>query len=95
MTKVSASILNVDKENAVHTFYDLETTKIDFFHIDVMDGKFVEKKTFDHRLVDYCRNLTGLLLDVHLMVKNPEKVIDKYLQAGADIITVHFEAFKD
>ena len=62
MTKVSASILNVDKDNAVHTFYDLETAKIDFFHIDVMDGKFVENNNIEvYRLmgVEFFRDYIG------------------------------------
>lgn len=45
MVEISTSILNVDKENAMKTFYDLEVAKTDYYHIDVMDGKFVEKNT--------------------------------------------------
>ncbi len=96
--RVSPSILPIDyknKEVLEETIKQLDKAGANMIHFDVMDGKFVEKKTFDYRLVDYCRNLTSLLLDVHLMVNNPEKVVDKYLQAGADVITVHYEAFKD
>lgn len=96
--RVSPSILPIDyksEEVVAKTVEQLEKAGANFIHFDVMDGKFVEKKTFDYKLVDYVKNITSLLLDVHLMVKNPEKVIDKYLQAGADILTVHYEAFKD
>ena len=96
--RVSPSILPInykDKEVVKQSIIQLEKAGANMIHFDVMDGKFVEQKTFDHKLVDYARNLTSLLLDVHLMVKNPEKVVDKYLEAGADVITVHFEAFKD
>lgn len=97
MTKVSASILNVDKENAVHTFYDLETTKIDFFHIDVMDGKFVENNNVD-LMKDYAvtlSHISNLALDVHLMVENVEEIIDEFLVADPERITFHVEAIED
>lgn len=97
MTKVSASILNVDKENAVHTFYDLETTKIDFFHVDVMDGKFVENNNVD-LMKDYAvtlSHISNLALDVHLMVENVEEIIDEFLVADPERITFHVEAIED
>ena len=97
MTKVSASILNVDKDNAVHTFYDLETTKIDFFHIDVMDGKFVENNNVE-LMKDYAvtlSHITNLGLDVHLMVQNVEEMIDEFLVANPERITFHVEAIED
>ena len=97
MTKVSASILNVDKDNAVHTFYDLETTKIDFFHVDVMDGKFVENNNVD-LMKDYAvtlSHISNLGLDVHLMVENVEEMIDEFLVADPERITFHVEAIED
>ena len=97
MTKVSASVLNVDKENAVHTFYDLETSKIDFFHIDVMDGKFVENNNID-LMKDYAvtiSHISNLGLDVHLMVENVEEMIDEFLVSDPDRITFHVEAIDD
>ena len=97
MTKVSASILNVDKENAVHTFYDLETTKIDFFHIDVMDGKFVENNNI-YLMKDYAvtlSHISNLALDVHLMVENVEEIIDEFLVADPERIVFHVEALSD
>lgn len=97
MTKVSASVLNVDKDNAVHTFYDLETAKIDFFHIDVMDGKFVENNNID-LMRDYAvtlSHISNLGLDVHLMVENVEEMIDEFLVADPERITFHVEAIDD
>ena len=97
MTKVSASVLNVDKDNAVHTFYDLETAKIDFFHIDVMDGKFVENNNID-LMKDYAvtlSHISNLGLDVHLMVENVEEMIDEFLVADPERITFHVEAIED
>lgn len=96
--RVSPSILPIDykdKEVLSDAIKKLEKANANMIHFDIMDGKFVPNKSFDEKVVDYCRNLTSLLLDVHLMVNHPEKVVDKYLQAGADILTVHYEAFKD
>ena len=96
MIEVSASILNVDKENAVKTFYNLETGKINYFHIDVMDGKFVENNNTEI-MKDYALTLshiTNLGLDVHLMVENVEDFIEDYLILSPEIITFHIEASK-
>lgn len=96
MTEVSASILTVEKENAVRTFYNLETAKINYFHIDVMDGKFVERDTTE-LMKDYAltiSHISNLGLDVHLMVENVEEYIDEYLMLEPEILTFHIEATK-
>lgn len=96
MTEVSASILTVEKENAVRTFYNLETGKINYFHIDVMDGKFVERDTTEI-MKDYAltiSHISNLGLDVHLMVENVEEFIDEYSMLEPEIITFHIEATK-
>ena len=70
MVEVSASLLSLEKENAIKTLYNLEVAKIDYFHIDVMDGKFVEKNTTEI-MKDYAltiSHISNLGLDVHLMV---------------------------
>ncbi len=97
MTEISASVLNVDKEKATRTFYDLETAKINYFHIDVMDGKFVENNT-EEIMKDYAltiSHISNLGLDVHLMVENVEKFIDEYSMLEPEIITFHIEATKE
>ncbi len=94
-TRVSPSILCIDYNNNQvldAALADIEKAGANFVHLDVMDGKFVKNKTFDHKLVDYVKNKTTLMLDVHLMVANPEAVVDKYIEAGADILTFHYEA---
>lgn len=94
MIEISASVLNVDKEKATRTFYDLETAKINYFHIDVMDGKFVENNT-EEIMKDYAltiSHISNLGLDVHLMVENVEKFIDEYSMLEPEIITFHIEA---
>ena len=96
MTEIAASILTVEKENAVRTFYNLETGKINYFHIDVMDGKFVEKDTKE-MMKDYAltiSHISNLGLDVHLMVENVEEYIDEYTMLEPEIITFHIEATK-
>lgn len=67
----------------------------DFLHCDIMDGKFVENTTFDSRVVAKINNNTLIPLDVHLMTSEPLASLDDYLKAGANIVTVHYEAFKN
>jgi ribulose-phosphate 3-epimerase len=96
MAEISVSLLNVNKEKATRTFYDLETAKINYFHIDIMDGKFVEKNTVEI-MKDYAltiSHISNLGLDVHLMVENVEEFIDEYSMLEPEIITFHIEATK-
>ena len=98
LIKVSPSILAIDYNNdeiLKQALIDIEKAGASMVHIDVMDGVFVKNKTFDHTFVDKIKDMTNLMLDVHLMVANPEKVIDDYVNAGADILTIHYEACKD
>ena len=97
MTEVSGSILSVDKDNAISTFYDLETSKMNYFHIDVMDGKFVENNTID-LMKDYAltiSHISNVGLDVHFMVEDVEEQMEDYLMLEPKIITFHIEAIKD
>ena len=97
MADVSVSILSVDKENATHTFYNLETARPEYFHIDVMDGKFVEKNNLE-LMKDYATtisHISNIPLDVHLMVENVEEIMDEYMDLLPDRITFHVEAVKD
>ena len=67
----------------------------DMYHLDVMDGEFVKQKSLDYTYFDQLREKSPLLFDAHLMVKNPEKVVDKYIKNGAHIVAVHYEAFEN
>ncbi len=67
----------------------------DFLHCDVMDGKFVANKTYDAQLVYNINQHSLIMLDVHLMCEEPMRIIDDYIKAGANIISIHYEAFKD
>ena len=97
MVEVSTSILNVKKEDELATFYNLEVAKTDYFHIDVMDGKFVEQDTTGI-MHEYCNNIkqiSNLPLDVHLMVEDVKTFIDSFIPYQPNIITFHLEACKD
>lgn len=97
MSDVSVSILSVDKENATHTFYNLETARPEYFHIDVMDGKFVKNNNLE-LMKDYATtisHISNLPLDVHLMVENVEEIMDEYMDLLPDRITFHIEAISD
>ena len=97
MVEVSTSILNVKKNEESATFFELEAAKTDYFHIDVMDGKFVEKNTYDKMMeyASYIRRISNLPLDVHLMVEDVKEAIDDFLAVEPNIITFHLEAVKD
>lgn len=67
---------------------------VDFMHCDVMDGKFVASKCLSSDIVKQINNISTIKLDTHLMVENPQNLIKDYAEAGSNIITVHYEAFK-
>lgn len=97
MIEISASILSVQEEKSLKTFYNLETAGIDYFHIDVMDGKFVENNTEDimRKYAMEIKHVSNIPLDVHLMVKSVRKYIDEYLDLQPKIITIHYESGKN
>ena len=73
----------------------LEQCGADVVHVDVMDGVFVNNITFGLKMVEDIRKVTTLPLDCHLMIVHPEKYVERFAKAGADIITVHYEACQD
>ena len=97
MVEVSTSILSVKKGEESKTFFALEKSKTDYFHIDVMDGKFVEKDTYKKMLeyASYIKRISNLPLDIHLMVEDVNSAIDDFLSVEPNIITFHYEACKD
>lgn len=95
MILISASTNPPKLEDLPAYIQKLNSTDVDYIHCDVMDGEFVKTKTFSHKTVKEIRKQTTKPLDVHLMTKNPEKTYKKYIRAGANILTVHFEVFKD
>ena len=97
MTEISTSILTIEKGNESETFFLLEKSKTDYFHIDVMDGKFVEKDTYQQMLEysSYIRRISNLPMDVHLMVDDVETGIEVFSAVEPNIITFHIEACKN
>lgn len=97
MVEISTSILSVKKEIIIKKIYELEVSGTDYFHIDVMDGEFVENNTLDLMLTysEYIKQISNLPLDVHLMVKDVKSYIQSYLILEPSIITFHLEACKD
>jgi len=94
MIKISPSILSADFTKIYDAVKMLEAAGADYIHCDVMDGSFVPNITFGQYMIRDLRKATKLPLDVHLMIDNPDKYIEEFAQAGADIITVHEEATK-
>ena len=88
MVEISTSILNVKKGEESKTFFALEKAKTDYFHIDVMDGKFVEKNTYDKmfKYASYIKRISNLPLDIHLMVENVEEATEDALYETAGTI---------
>ena len=92
--KIAPSILSADFSELGAAVKKLEKSGADLIHCDVMDGSFVQPITFGAQAVKNIRPLTKLPLDVHLMIEHPKTQIKFFAEAGADIITVHFEACK-
>lgn len=89
---ISPSILAADLGELAHEVRRVEEAGADWLHIDVMDGHFVPNLSFGPKVVSDLRGRSNLLFDVHLMVDNPLDLIDPFVDAGADLITVHLEA---
>ena len=90
--KIAPSILSADFSRLDHEIEEIEKGGADWVHMDVMDGHFVPNITFGPMVVASVRKITKLPLDVHLMIENPDKYIEPFSKAGADIITIHIEA---
>ena len=93
--KIAPSILSADFSKMGEEVQSLEKAGADVVHCDVMDGVFVNNITFGIKMVEDLRKITTLPLDCHLMIVHPEKYVERFAKAGADIITVHYEACQD
>jgi len=94
-TIIAPSILAADFSRLAEEIKAVEAAGADWIHVDVMDGNFVPNITIGPLVVRDIRKVTRLPLDVHLMIREPEKHIDEFAKAGSDIITFHIEACKD
>ncbi|MBQ8373999.1 MAG: ribulose-phosphate 3-epimerase [Clostridia bacterium] len=93
--QVAPSILSADFSKMGEEVRSLQESGADVVHCDVMDGVFVNNITFGIKMVEDLRKITTLPLDCHLMIVHPEKYVERFAKAGADIITVHWEACQD
>ncbi len=91
MKLLAPSILSADLSELKKEILTVQDAGADWIHCDIMDGHFVPNITFGPILVKAAKKVTSLPLDVHLMIKNPDRYIDDFIKAGAAYVTVHFE----
>ena len=93
--KISPSILGGSFSNIERIIQDLNQSKAEYIHFDVMDGDFVPNLTFGPKFISNVRKFSNKVFDVHLMINRVEKFLDDYIRAGSDIITFHIEINED
>ena len=91
MIKIAPSILSADFSRLGEHIKQLDAYGADMIHIDVMDGMFVPNISFGTPIIKSIRKLTRLPFDVHLMIEEPSRYVEEFVNAGADIITIHYE----
>lgn len=89
---VAPSVLAADFTDLKSEFETINNSPADWFHVDVMDGRFVPNISFGQFIIKFMKQIAQKPLDVHLMIEEPEKYIEQFREAGADVITVHYEA---
>lgn len=97
MVEVAISLLDIEKEKIIKTIYDLEVAGTNYFHIDVMDGKFVENNTVEkmREYTEYIKQVSNTPIDVHLMVEDIEPYLKEYIDMGVQSIIFHIESCKN
>ena len=95
MIKISPSVLACDLSRLCDESLDIVKAGADMIHLDVMDGRFVTNISFGLPVIQSLRRHTDAVFDVHLMIEEPERYISRFIDAGADIVTFHYEACKD
>ena len=95
MCRLAVSLLEMNYGHLARGLKEIEQAGADYVHIDMMDGSFVPSLGIGTRLIEGIRISSSLVFDVHMMVREPERFLERVAQAGADIITVHYEACHD
>ncbi len=95
MIKLAPSLLSADFSDLTNEMRKIEEVGTQYLHLDIMDGHFVPNITFGAPVVKCIRPYSKMVFDVHLMIENPEKYIEDFVKAGADIINVHVETTND
>ena len=94
MLELSPSLLSADFTNLKSDIEILDKSEVKYLHLDVMDGMFVPNISFGPMIIKQLRPLTNMVFDVHLMIEDPDRYVQSFKDAGADILTVHYEACK-
>lgn len=92
MIKISPSVLACDFTKLGEEVADIERAGADMVHLDVMDGVFVTNISFGLPVIEALKKKSSMIFDVHLMIDKPEKYVERFIKAGADILTFHYEA---
>ncbi|MFY0643558.1 MAG: ribulose-phosphate 3-epimerase [Bacteroidia bacterium] len=90
--KVAPSVLSADFANLERDIHMINDSEADWFHVDVMDGVFVPNISFGFPVIKYLKKHATKPLDVHLMIVDPDRYIERFVEAGAEVLTVHYEA---
>ncbi|MBO5010146.1 MAG: ribulose-phosphate 3-epimerase [Clostridia bacterium] len=95
MVKISPSVLASDLSNLASEVAEIEKAGAELVHLDVMDGVFVPNMSFGMPVIEALRKHSGMFFDVHLMIVKPENYAKRFIDAGADLVTFHYEACED